>query len=119
MPGPNASGPLRDRMRFERRAQTSDGYGNTEGDWQTLITARSVDLKPTRGGEAVIGERLQGHAAFDMWLRSDSATRQLTTDDRVVDIRDATRVFNIAFIDDMTGRKAWLLMQLTRGKADG
>lgn len=113
-----AAGELTERVRFERRAAADDGYGNTEGAWATLITSRAAKLRPTRGGEQTIAARLQGTAAWDLWVRFDGETSTVTTDDRVVDARDATRTFNIRFIGDMEGRREFLLMQLEQGVAE-
>jgi head-tail adaptor len=114
---------LRDRVRFERRAATSDGLGNTQGAWATLIESRLASLKPRTVGrgdsEAVLGQRLQGTAIFDLWVRYDSETAGVTTDDRVVDARDPTRTFAIRFTQDMDRRRQWLLMQVELGVADG
>lgn len=113
------AGKLTERVRFERRAAASDGYGNTEGAWETLIDSRRASLRPTKGGELVIADRLQGQASFDLWVYSDSATRQLTTDDRAVDARDPRRTFNILFIGDLIGDGRWLFMQAQQGGASG
>jgi head-tail adaptor len=115
---PNA-GELRQSVRFERRAIVEDGYGNERGDWEVLIDRRSAKLTPTRGGDQVVAGRQQGVAAWDLWVRFDSATRGVTTDDRVVDRADPARSFNIKFIGDMDGRRRFLLMQLEAGRGDG
>lgn len=122
---PRGPAELTEAVKFQRRADTDDAYGNTKGDWSvTLIAKRSAKLRPTRGGEQVIAARQQGVAMFDLWVRFESATRAVTTDDRVVELigpaRDQPgRTFNIKFIGDMTGRRTWLLMQLEQGTADG
>jgi hypothetical protein len=118
-----AAGRARALVRFERKAALpqGDGAGNYEGDWQPLIAARRVELTPTRprpgGGETVIAARAQGLAAFDLWVRLDAAVAGVTTDDRVVDVTDPARAFNIRFIGDMDGKRQWLLMQLELGGA--
>lgn len=123
--GPHSPAELIHRVRFERRTPVDDGYGNKRGGWATLIEFRSALLTPTRpraaaaSNEPVIAARQQGIAIWDLWVRYDSATLGVTTDDRVVDARDASRTFNIKFKADMDGRKTWLLMQLEQGTADG
>lgn len=112
------AGDLRDRIVVQRRKAQGDGYGNTLGDWEDLVF-RASKLTPTRGGEAVIAGRAQGVALFDCWVRFDSVTRQITTDDRVLDARDRSREFNIRFAQDMDGRKRFLLLQLELGVATG
>lgn len=120
---------LRDRVRFERRAAAQNDLGGTSGDWETLIESRFASLTPVpigrRAGEEVLAQRLQGVGLFDLWVRSDSQTRTVTTDDRVVDARDATRVFAIRWAQDARGLggvkrgREWILMQLEQGTADG
>ncbi len=120
MAAPRGPEDLRDKVRFERRADGDDGHGNAEANWATTGVVRSASLLPTRGGEAVQAARLTGTASWDLWVRSDSGTRSITEGDRVVDERDPTRVFNIVFGPaDMDGRREWLLLQLTSGQADG
>jgi head-tail adaptor len=116
---PPQAGELRARVRFERKAAVNDGYGNAEGDWLPLIPSRAARLTPARGGEQVIGQRLQGVSAWDLWVRYDRETAAVTTDDRVVDARDASgnRSFAIRFAQDMDGRRRWILMQLELGAA--
>ena len=118
---PAGVGQFRQVVRFERRALAADAYGNTLGDWVSLIDHRAAKLTPTRGGEAVIADRLQGESSWDLWVRYDLLTAQVTPDDRVVQlVNGATaQTFNILFAQDMTGRRHWLLMQLTLGKAVG
>ncbi len=117
--GPINPADLTDKVRFERRAESDDGYGNTEAGWTVLVAERSVRLRPTRGGEQVIAARAQGVAAYDLWVRRDSGTLSVEVGDRAVDARDDRRTFNIKFIGDMDGRRTWLLMQLELGTADG
>ena len=108
---------LRDKVRFERRAEVADGFGNFEGDWRSLGEARA-SLNPTRGGETVIAGRLQGKASWDLWVQSSALTRSVSPGDRVVDVRDPRRVFNIRWSGDLDGDRRWLLVQLEQGVAE-
>ena len=120
MPAPKGAGDLRQRVKFQRRTKVVDDYGNEEGAWSDLNIERSCSLTPTRGGESIQAGRLAGTASWDLWLRSDSQTRGLHTGDRVVDMRDSDRTFNIVFgPEDMDGRRTWLLIQCMSGVADG
>lgn len=123
--GPNSPAELKDKIRFERRRGVSDGYGNTVGDWANpiVLCTRRAKLAPLRASrtaaEPVIAARAQGVAIWDLWVRYDSGTRQVTTDDRVVDARNPSRTFNIQFVADMEDRQTWLLFQLESGNSDG
>lgn len=115
-PGP---GELRDRVRFERRAEQPDGYGNTEADWAEILPGKSeryVRLLPTRGGEQVIAGRLQGVRAFDLSVSADSLTRQVGPGDRVVNVRTG-EALNVRWAADLDGRNTWMLMQVEAGVA--
>lgn len=119
MPKPKGAGDLRDRVKFQRRVEVEDDYGNTQGGWADLDISRAASLSPTRGGETVQAARVTGSAMWDCWVRSDSGTRSVNTGDRIVDERDPTRVINITFAEDMDRRREWILMQGTSGLADG
>lgn len=119
MPKPKGAGDLRHRVKFQRRAEISDQYGNTQGEWVDLGIERAASLTPTRGGEEVQAGRIAGTASWDCWVRNDSGTRSLRTGDRAIDTRDPSRTFNIAFIGDMDGDRAWLLLQMKSGGVDG
>lgn len=119
MAKPKGAGDLRQRVKFERRAEGDDQYGNPVEGWVDLDVVRSASLTPARGGEDVQAGRLAGKASWDCWVRNDSGTRQVLTSDRVVDVRDPARMFNIRFIGDMDGDRTWLLMQLESGVVSG
>lgn len=123
MPMPTAR-DLRDRVVFQRRGTGDDGAGGTLGPWTELVGSRFAQLKPRAaagaGAEAVIAQRLQGVMLFDLWVRYDSETVTVRTDDRVVNARDTTQVFNVrAGPTDIDRRRQWLLFLLEQGVADG
>jgi hypothetical protein len=119
MPRPSDASALRDKVLFERRALVDDGAGNEDGPWTPLGIERTCALAPTRGGETVIAGRLSGTAMWDCWVRDDSGTRTIRTGDRAVDARDANRVWNVRFSEDMDGTREWRLIQLEAGVATG
>lgn len=169
MPKPKGAGDLRARVKFQRRAEGEDEYGNPVDGWADLGIERAASLTPTRGGETVQAGRIAGTASWDCWVRNDSGTRTINTGDRALDrtpediaVGDATgreaaadvtagddilfakghvfaqqdigaleasdltvvkvrsnRAFNITFAEDMDGDRAWLLLQLKSGVADG
>lgn len=139
MPGPVPRvGDLRERVRIERRyagvpeapfgdnqpygddtlhegIAFQDGYGNTESDWQTLVTERPARMAPSRGGEDVIAQRLQGAAPWEVWLRRDPETAAITEGDRVVDILSG-RILAIRFVGNLDERGRYLLLQCDAGR---
>ena len=114
---------LRDRVAFQRRTVVSTPMGGTSGTWYTLIPSRAAKLVPFRprrkGGVEVEAGRAQGTAPYDLYVRYDSMTSQLTTDDRVVDLRNPARIFKIGFVEDMERRGLWLTFQLELGVDNG
>jgi hypothetical protein len=65
---PASAAELRQSVRFERHALAPDGYGNQDGQWETLIDGRSAKLLPTRATAEVIAERMQGFIPHDLWV---------------------------------------------------
>jgi len=116
---PPAAGELRDRVRFDRRGSGGNSGGVVKSDFAPLIASRRARLLPVRGGEEVIADRVAGVSGWELVIRFDSATSKLAADDRVVDLRDESRVFDIRFVEDLEGRRRWLVLQLERGKGDG
>ena len=116
---------LRDRISFQRRAMdsTPDSLGGTAGSWYTLIASRACQLIPFRprrkGGVEYEAGRAQGTAPYDCWVRYDSLTSTVTTDDQVTDARDPARVFKITYIEDQDRRRLWLVMSLELGVDTG
>lgn len=89
------AGQLKDRVTFSVRASTGDEYGNpTTGGFvdQFTVYARVQYL---RGSEPVVAARLQGVQPVVVTVRRTPETDQIKADWRIVDVNDASRVFNI------------------------
>lgn len=117
---------LRDRVRFERRGVLTtsdgrtwdeigerwletaddwdpsddapgDGAGNTQGDFQQFGPTMRAQVNELRGGESVIAAKLQGTSLCYVVVRSSRFTRQITADDRIVQLLPGggERVLNI------------------------
>ncbi len=111
----------RDRVRFQRRTGSEDGFGNTVGEWTDLFAARSAELLPLpmkTNVDPVTG-RPQSVTFYNCKVRFDSDTRTVTTDDRVIDDHNPDRTFKIRSVLDLNGRRSELLIQLEQGGADG
>lgn len=115
------SGDLRHRVRFERRAAVSDGYGNTQGGFVELCTVWARVAPKSSRSEAVQAGRLAGEALYSIQVRSSAATRAITTSDRAVMVSDgpvpAGQIFNIRFAGDLTGRGELVTFDAERGVA--
>jgi head-tail adaptor len=114
---------MRDKITVQRRSVSISALGGQLGAWNTLIASRAakiIPLKPLRrGGEEVVADREQATILYEMWIRWDSETSQITTDDRVIDLRDPSKIFKLRFVEDLDRRKVWLTIQAERGVADG
>ncbi len=93
------AGALRERVRAERRAAANDGYGNMEGAFAALFggTLLPAKIRPaSQARDGVLAARLQGSVVYNVWLRQDSLSRQITPDDRLVWVRpDGETILNI------------------------
>ena len=89
-----AAGNLRERLTFQRRALTSDGYGNSAGDWQSEFTC-AAELRPRMGGETVLQERLAGRQPYTVTIRYSAEAAEVTPEWRAFDARNPSRIFNI------------------------
>ena len=114
---------LRDRVQFQRRTVSTSPLGGVTGAWYVLIPSRAAKLVPFRprrkGGVEEEAGRAQGTAPYDLYVRYDSLTSTVTTDDRVIDLHKPQRVYKIGFVEDMERRNLWLTFQLELGVADG
>lgn len=101
-----AAGALRERVHCQCRDAVDDGYGNeVAGGWTTQFTVAAA-FRPLRGGEEVMAARLAGVQPYIVTVRQSSQTRRITTDWRLVDARNASRVLNIRAIHDPDGKRA-------------
>jgi hypothetical protein len=112
-----SAGELRENLRFERLPPAVNVGGVVEAEWSgatmTIATTRAK-VTPTRGGAEVIAGRMAGKTSYDIWIRSDSASRTLTNADRAVNNRTG-EVYLLGQPIDPTGRRQWLLIQAVSG----
>lgn len=110
------AGQLRDRLTFQKRATTDDGYGNTEGAWtdQFTIAAR---VQPLKGGEEVLAGRLTGTQPVVISVRTETRTKRITAGWRAVDARTGTVYALTSPSADMEERGLFLTIMATSGVA--
>lgn len=111
------AGALRDRLHFQCREITDDGFGNivASGDFVTQFTV-SAALRPLRGTETVMAARLKGMQPYIATIRQSIQTRLVTTSWRIVDARNQSRVFAIsAPPTDPRNDRAWFEILVTEG----
>jgi hypothetical protein len=109
-----AAGPLRDRLEFQQRTTSDDGFGNTvTGPFATVFTA-AAQLTPLRGGETVMASRLQGMQPLVCRIRSSVASRAVTTAWQVMDRNGV--VYQVKSPPaDPDGKRAWLEFLIEKG----
>lgn len=108
-----AAGAMRDRVRLERRTTVSDGYGNSRGEWSSAFE-RAAEIRPLKGGEGVIGARLEGTQPAMVRVRFDSQTSEIKPDWRLVEVRSGT-VYAIKTAADMERRREFVTMMCVAG----
>lgn len=96
------AGTLRERFAFDKRAESSDGAGNTVADFAWQFT-RSASRDFLRGGETVMASRLEGRQPVIIAVRADSATRLVTADWRCRDMNSG-EAFNIRSVQPSSDR---------------
>lgn len=112
-----SSATLREIIRFERRTEVNDGYGNVTGAWATLLDGIPASVAPAKGNEEVLAGKLTGltpiviEARFDPVL-AEGADR-LTTADRAVNTRTGD-VFDIQSIE-ADPRRRWITIYAEAG----
>ncbi len=113
-----SSGRMREKLHLQKRGEDwEDQYGNPQsGDWQTIFTA-PAELVPMRGGEGVQAARLTGTQPYIVRIRSCAASREITTDWRAVDARNAKRVLNIRTVTNPDQKNGWLELLVDEGVA--
>lgn len=111
------AGDLRQRLAFQRRGTADDGYGkDVGGAYETQFEERA-GLRPLRGTETIMAARLQGLQHYTVRVRQSARTRMISTAWRIVDARDATRVFAITSPPiDPDQKGLWLEMVAVEGQ---
>lgn len=77
-------GDLTKRASFQRRTVDDDGYGNEIGAWSPTLFIRWCHVRFLRGGEAVMGSRLEGRQPVIVTVRNDSDTATVNSDMRCI-----------------------------------
>jgi head-tail adaptor len=117
------AGQLREKVTFQRPGQgAGDGAGNYGTAFADITGAIGVhaQLKPIRAGEVVLAEGVQGRRLYEVIVRHTSTLAGITVGDRMVDTRDAARVFNVTappVNNDMRNKYLTILVEL--GGASG
>jgi head-tail adaptor len=111
------SGQMREKIRFQRRTSTPDGFGNNELGWTVLSGPFSARIRPINGKEEVLVGKLAGVQPFEIVVWSSNATRAVTTEDRAVNARTG-QAYDITAIQNSDERNGFLSMLAKAGDAE-
>ena len=113
------AGDLRFRVRFDKQTETDDGYGGTTSAWTEQCT-RWADIRPMRGSEQVMGQRLTGVQPVLIIVRKDSSTKLIDASWRAVEMLNGSPVkyYALKTCEDMERDNRFLTMVAEAGAAD-
>lgn len=115
MPFKGGAGDLYHTVAFEQRTITTDGYGNTEtSDFEERFRCRA-GLSALRGGEAVMGSRLEGRQPVIVRVRRSRDTTRIAADWRARDVF-SDQVYAVRAVSETTDRK-WIEVVAESGVA--
>lgn len=101
---------MRERVAFDRKVETADALGGRSVSWSEIF-ACAAEFRYQRGGESVEAGALTGQATFKVRVRASEATRGLTADDRLRDVRRDV-IYNIREVDAVSDRASvWLVAE--------
>ena len=113
-------GALRERISFQSRSSVDDGWGNPipgAGPFATVFTV-SGSLRPLRGSEAVMADRLAGRQPYVLTVRYSSQVAGVTPAWQIVDANNSNRVLAVVSpLADPDGKNQWLEGIVTEGVA--
>jgi len=99
------AGKLMESVAFDALTGTADAFGGVSEDYTESHSCHAQWIYG-RGDESVQAAREAGRSAYKVKVRSCAATRALTTDHRMRDLRRG-EVWNITEVDAITDR-AWV-----------
>lgn len=107
-----SAGLRKHRIRFERRAEVTDDYGNVQGAWGPLLTVwAGVDTRQKGRGETVEAGRLESVVTWRLIILKSAASMAITPADRGVFVAGphTGRDFNIRAKEvSQDNREIWL-----------
>lgn len=105
---------LVESVAFDEEVETPDGYGGFNRVWTQRHACRAEFIY-SRGSEAVNAARLQGRSIYKVRVRQCGASRAITTDYRMRDVRRGTE-YQIREVDAVTDRQ-WVYVVAESGVA--
>lgn len=110
------AGALSEVVEFQVRSEADDQYGNPISGPFTTQFFEPCRLRPLKGTEPVLAQRLVGVQPYVLTVRSSVRTRRVGVDWRAVNARTG-ETYNITAITNPDERGAYLDMLVTTGVA--
>ena len=109
------AGSLHDRVRFERRANTVDDFGNQGGVWETIVETRAR-IRVLSGREPELADKAESTLTVEVTVRYQAALASLRGDDRMVDVATG-EVFDILWTANKDRRSRMITLRAEKAKA--
>lgn len=104
------AGALRERVAFDGPSLETDDYGSETRTW-TEGDPVAAEFRHLRGDELRQPGGQTGQAAWKVRVRSSTATRAITTEHRMRDVRRGV-AFNVTSVDAISDRaNVWLVVE--------
>lgn len=101
---------LHESVAFDRPSGSTDAFGGQGVAWTEAHACRAEFIYQS-GDEAVQAGREAGRQSFKIKIRSCTASRALTTDHRMRDVRRST-AYNVTDVDAIIDRRwVWLKVE--------
>lgn len=110
-----AAGKLKHKLQFASRQSVTDDFGNEQGGYANNFV-RWAEVRPIKGSEQMLAQRLTGVQPVLILVRMDSETRDIQPDWRATDLNEGT-VYALHSIADMEQKRKRLTMTATAGVA--
>lgn len=110
---------LRFRVRFDKPSERDDGYGSTIGQWEPQFS-RLCDIRPLKGAESVIAQRLQAIQPVLIIVRRDMDTREIRPSWHAIEILNGAeiRTYAVKTAEDMERAGQFITILAEAGAAD-
>lgn len=110
------AGDLRERVAFEYRAYSTDGYGNEQAAAWTEAFNVAAQIKPARGAESIQAARLAGKQPVVITVRVSTNTKMVRVEWRARDVRSGV-IYNIRSIVNSDERRIFFDLECDTGVA--
>jgi SPP1 family predicted phage head-tail adaptor len=105
------AGRLRERIAFQRRTESLDGYGEDQGAWTAIVSNWPADVSPLFGREFFASQQTQSDISVRIVCRYSSEISGVTVKDR---IQHGATYYDIRSIINVNSRNRELQFMCTQ-----